>query len=463
MRKAGFAGVALVCAVMVSAAQAATIKPTVKTDDSATNGNCTVREAVQAATTNHAVDACPKGQQKKADKIPLRKGSYTLAGADGDDDNETGDLDVEGGGPVRIVGRGIARTTLASPSGDRVLHLFDGPIESPTKVRLSALILDGGSPDLWGGVIRAEAGDGGRLTLDRVNVQDGTLQFGGGIRITSGRLTVKRSVFTGNNAKVSSTGFPGVHAIGGALDLEGTSSTRISDTTFFDNSAITNDSSAFGGAIALQSGADAVIRRSLFEGNDAYSSSSNTASTRQGGAIWMNSGGELRVVNSTFYLNRALGSGAAARGGAFFGAAAGSSEFVHSTFLENGGSSGSTFLLEAGELELSRSVVQPTGAGTPCLLLGGTFNSAGYNVGPGAPSCLLDGPGDEVADPLLDDGPGDNGGATETIKLMKGSPAINRIPAKKCKPAEGEDQRGFRRPAGKRCDSGAYERGAKRR
>jgi hypothetical protein len=459
MRKAGIAGVALVCAVVVSAAQAATIKPTVKGDDAATNGNCTVREAVQAATTNQPVDACPKGQKKKADKIPLRKGSYSLVGADGEDDNETGDLDVEGGGPVRIVGRGIGRTTLASPGGDRVLDLFAGPIGPPTNVRLGELMLDGGSPDLWGGVIRAQDFDG-RLELDRVSVQDGALQFGGGIWMNSGKLTVKRSVFTGNSARVNSSGLPGVHAIGGALQLGGASSAKIADTTFFDNSAITNDSSALGGAIALQSNADAVIRRSLFEGNDAYSSSANAGSTRLGGAIWMNSGGALRVVNSTFYLNRGLGSGAGARGGAFYGAAAGSTEFVHSTFLDNDATSGTTFLVNAGSLELSRSVVQPAAMDAACGVLAGDFESDGYNVAPNTFGCALDGPGDMVADPLLGDGPDDNGGLTETVKLLKASPAIDRIPARKCKPAEGEDQRSYRRPAGKRCDSGAYERGA---
>jgi hypothetical protein len=463
MRKAGFTGVALVCAVLVSAAQAATIRPTVKSDDSATNGNCTMREAVDAATTNQPVDACPKGQKKQADKILLRSGSYALAGADSEDDNQTGDLDVEGGGPVQLVGRGIGKTTLASPNGDRVLDLFEAPAESSTNVRLGALALDGGSPDLWGGVIRADEGTGGRLTLDRVNVQDGALQFGGGIWINSGKLAVKRSVFAGNSARVNSMGFPGVHAIGGAIQLGGTSSAKIADTTFSDNSAITNDSSALGGAIALQSGADAVIRRSLFEGNDAYSSSANAGSTRLGGAIWMNSGGGLRVVNSTFYLNRALGSGAGARGGAFYGAAAGSTEFVHSTFLENDAISGTTFLVNDGSLELSRSVVQPDGVTAACGVLAGDFHSNGYNVAPNTFGCDLEGPGDKLADPLLDDSLEDNGGPTDTIKLKKNSPAVNLIPAKKCRPAQGEDQRRYRRPAGRRCDSGAYERGAKRR
>jgi hypothetical protein len=463
MVKAGLAGTALVCAVLAGPATAATIKPTVKTDDAVANDNCTLREAVEAASTNQPVDACPKGQKRKTDKIPLRKGTYSLVGADGDDENQTGDLDIEGGGPLLITGRGTGSTVVDSPSDDRAFDLFPGSNGPPTSVRLKRMLLDGGSPALWGGVIRADADAGAKLALDQVQLENGELQFGGGIWANSGKVMVKRSTFSGNDARVSSTGFPGVHAIGGAINLQGTSSAKISDTTFFNNNAITNDSSALGGAIALQSSADAVVRRSFFQSNDVYSSSANTSSIRQGGAIWMNSLGELRVVNSTFYANQAFGGGSAARGGAYYGAAAGSSEFAASTFLGNGGTSGSTFLLAGGMLTLSRSAIDPIGAGSVCQVAAGTYETKGYNVAASPFGCALDGPGDKLADPLLDDAPDENGGRTQTVKLKKGSPAIDRIPAKKCKPAEGEDQRRYRRPAGKRCDSGAYERGAKRR
>jgi hypothetical protein len=53
----------------------------------------------------------------------------------------------------------------------------------------------------------------------------------------------------------------------------------------------------------------------------------------------------------------------------------------------------------------------------------------------------------------------DNGGLTETIKLLAGSPAVNRIPrsALGCGTTITFDQRNFTRPVGVGCDVGAYE------
>lgn len=45
-------------------------------DDLAVNGNCTLREAIQSANTDSAVDACPAGSG--ADTIVLAAGTYTL-------------------------------------------------------------------------------------------------------------------------------------------------------------------------------------------------------------------------------------------------------------------------------------------------------------------------------------------------------------------------------------------------
>ena len=44
--------------------------------------------------------------------------------------------------------------------------------------------------------------------------------------------------------------------------------------------------------------------------------------------------------------------------------------------------------------------------------------------------------------------------------IEKTSPARNLIPKRRCKVAEGEDQRAFERPEGRKCDAGAFERGA---
>ncbi len=105
--------------------------------------------------------------------------------------------------------------------------------------------------------------------------------------------------------------------------------------------------------------------------------------------------------------------------------------------------------------------MKPTGTGSVCRVLNGTYKSRGHNVAPDPFGCDLDRPGDRLADPLLAPVPADNGGPTETVKLLAGSPAIDRVPVSKCKAAQGVDQRGYRRPAGIRCDSGSYERGAK--
>ena len=52
----------LLVAAFASAANATTITVTSTADGIVTDGNCTLREAVQAANTNTAVDTCPAGQ-----------------------------------------------------------------------------------------------------------------------------------------------------------------------------------------------------------------------------------------------------------------------------------------------------------------------------------------------------------------------------------------------------------------
>jgi hypothetical protein len=60
-----------------------------------------------------------------------------------------------------------------------------------------------------------------------------------------------------------------------------------------------------------------------------------------------------------------------------------------------------------------------------------------------------------------------NGGPTQTIALLRGSPALNAIPKGQngCATATDRiatDQRGVKRPQGKKCDIGAYEKKVKR-
>ena len=57
--------------VSVTPANATTITPTVFTDDTTNNGNCTLREAVIAANTNLPRDMCLPGSGASTDTIAL--------------------------------------------------------------------------------------------------------------------------------------------------------------------------------------------------------------------------------------------------------------------------------------------------------------------------------------------------------------------------------------------------------
>ncbi len=60
-----------------------------------------------------------------------------------------------------------------------------------------------------------------------------------------------------------------------------------------------------------------------------------------------------------------------------------------------------------------------------------------------------------------DTGPQNNGGPTQTVALVSGSPAVDHIPVADCTDANGKrlttDQRGVARAQGPACDVGAYE------
>ena len=64
-----------------------------------------------------------------------------------------------------------------------------------------------------------------------------------------------------------------------------------------------------------------------------------------------------------------------------------------------------------------------------------------------------------VASPGLAAGPASNGGPTQTVALLLGSPALNVVPTADCVNASGGqlwfDQRLFFRPSGSACDAGA--------
>ncbi len=236
----------LAAAVVVLAWCAAPLRATdyfvtVGTDDFTSNFNCTLREALFAATNNTLRDACPAGSAASVDTIQL-VGGYTWT---------LGTFAVSGGG--KLVIRGIISppfTTLID-LGDlsRFIGVFTGgdvTLES-LNVRDGNAIADTGNPR--GGFVYAS---NSALTLRNVNVVSSRANEGGAVYFASDgpSLLVDRCQLTGNRAENGATA---VVPRGGALyvQLEGTARARVTDTRIADNEARStlNSGSAQGGAM----------------------------------------------------------------------------------------------------------------------------------------------------------------------------------------------------------------------
>jgi len=84
---------ALTCNLAPAAGYAAEIAVTTTADELNADGDCSLREAIQAANTDTAVDACPAGSG--ADTIVVPAGTYAISIAGtGEDANATGDFDI---------------------------------------------------------------------------------------------------------------------------------------------------------------------------------------------------------------------------------------------------------------------------------------------------------------------------------------------------------------------------------
>ena len=115
------------------AAYAATITVSTTADELNADSDCSLREAIVAANTDTAVDACPAGSC--ADTINLPAGNYVLSIAGmAEDATLTGDLDITQS--LTISGAGPASTTVDANSLDRVFQM-------------SVTILRGTRPRCW--------------------------------------------------------------------------------------------------------------------------------------------------------------------------------------------------------------------------------------------------------------------------------------------------------------------------
>ncbi len=193
-------------------ASLATIQVTSLEDNTVVDGLCTLREALQAASTHSAVDACQQGNETDNTITFSVTGTIMLVAEDLDVNTVGGSLLIDGGGEITISG------------GNNVRVFTIGNLANVTMKNLS--IIDGSAPD-----------GGGIYNNNIVSILNSTLAdneasaltgMGGGIYNNGGSVSITNSTLNGNHA-----------ASGGAI-YSNTGYLAITNSTLSGNNALSN-------------------------------------------------------------------------------------------------------------------------------------------------------------------------------------------------------------------------------
>jgi CSLREA domain-containing protein len=484
------AAAALAGAIVAPAVRAATITPSVSTDNFSNNGNCTLREAVQAANTNLARDACPAGSASGPDTIVLPDAFYLLNLPGSENANASGDLDVittATAGPLVVKSDGDL-TEINGNLDDRVIDdSSSGSSLTLERVRLN----DGQPPTGDGGALRSTGSS--PVTLLHTEVKNsGSAARGGGMRV-AGDLTLIGSTVSGNDS-TTTTGVVGAGISSGG-DLSLSASTVSGNHVDAPDDAGTDD--LRGGGIAAQAGSIAIFD-STVSGNAV--NSFDVLDTAGGGGIFAENV-PVTITDSTVSTNSANGAGGVSvAGGLFYNDLAPLDGFLK---IQNATFSGNSSQTQGGAIQIfggisgirsstfsGNSVTSATAKGiyyddfatvASSMQVGSTLladaaagecagpdplTTNGFNIDRGT-SCALTGTGD-----LQNTNPGllgltGNGGPTQTHAVPPGSPALDRILTASCTQIDTTpltaDQRGAPRGFDEdgdslaECDVGAYE------
>ena len=343
-----------------------------------------------------------------------------------------------------ILGSGCSKTIINGSSGSGVAHVVT--ISSPAVVTLSGLSISGGGSGstAGGGIYNA-----GTLILNNSCVDGNHVQGSGTAGLAAGGGIYNANVLTINNGELSgntAVALTGVSASGGAIYNKGrltisrsTIGSRIGSTNKGNSALGSGSGGEYGGGISNYG--TLTINNTSLLGNSAIGS---------GGGIY--NGGTLSISNATITGNSAIYGG----GGGIDNP--GTAMINNSTISQNSAIVGGGI---AGPAKLQNSIVASNSSGGNCS---GTIVSSGYNLSSDN-TCNFNKTGDlNNTDPLL--GPlQNNGGPTQTMGLLSGSPAIDAGNPTGCTDGHGHllktDQRGQPRPDKEDlggCDIGAYEK-----
>lgn len=419
---------------------AATITVNTTTDENNTDGDCSLREAVIAANSDTAVDACSAGSGN--DTIDIPAGIYTLSitSSVDEDEGKKGDLDITD--DVTLSGfTGAKATTIDADGIDRVIEISDS-----VSVTIKGLTITGGSIN-WPGGGGIFAWTLSNVKLEKVVVAGNLVSdgAGGGILSWGADMTITGSIVSGNRSSGPSTSGDGggISVAGGNLTITGsTVSGNMADGLY-----------ARGAGIYAVGSCGFTITNSTIFGNYA-----DSISNRGGG---INSSCDLTMTNSTVSGNTAENDKG---GGLYFEGA--NVQILNTTFAFNTAETGGgIYFSSGGTATVQNSILSDNTAthGPDCL---GTINSLSYSIVNSTDDCTISSGSALTDNPRLRPLAG-TGGLTKTHSLSIGSAAIDAGNPAGCSDASGNtlatDQRGKSRPAdGDKdgtpvCDIGSVE------
>ena len=174
-----------------------TIQVNTIADESNTDGDCSLREAIGAANQNAAVDGCAAGSDTEQDAILFSLGDKATIILGSQLPTVTDDAGL-------LIDGQTAKTTL---SGNNLVRVFQ--VDSGAKLTLNKLTVANGnaatpgSPGIGGGILNA-----GTLTVSNSTLSGNSANFVGGI-YNQGTLTVNNSTISSNTAFIEIGGIYG--------------------------------------------------------------------------------------------------------------------------------------------------------------------------------------------------------------------------------------------------------------
>jgi CSLREA domain-containing protein len=418
---------ALLAGLLIAPAQGATITVTSLADNTALDGQVTLREAILAANTNTSVDGSAAGSGADEIVFATTPGTILLGGAALPLVTEA--LTITGSGAARLAIDGAGTSRLLAVPADvqvavsgltlrngRAVGDHGGAILNAGTLTVTRAVLSGNAATVDGGAIW----NGGALTVDECVFSGNSAQGGGGI-LNQGSLQVSGTTFRGN--------FTGGIApfVGAGGGLFTSTSATITASTFSSNHANNGGGIASNGTVTL-----------------ANSTLTDNTALRNGGGLSFSSGGvSLTVSGSTVTGNRAdVDQDGVGNGGGINGITG--SILIHTTIVAENFRGATSQDVAATVLADSFDNVVGVDTGLVGMSHGTNGNRIGTSGSPLAPGL----------GPLQD-----NGGPTPTRAVLPGSPALDRglvtCPVR--------DQRGIARPLDgdhdtvAACDAGAYE------